>query len=141
MLINCQNHSYVCKHTRVFQGFWETLSKRNKKCEICYNFSLWKTETIVDVKRQKQPPWSVRKISMKMFRKLNGFLLNSSFCSFKIFHWYLITDFFISKDFSFGFLISTSLIKMEAHFSGEHDRNLLTLYETMYVQRALRSKG
>ena len=47
-------------NTRVFQGFWETLPKRNKKCEICYiNFALWKIETIVVVKRQKQPPWSV----------------------------------------------------------------------------------
>ena len=51
---------YACKHTRVFQGFWETLSKRNKKCEIYYNnFALWKIETILDVKRQKQPPRGV----------------------------------------------------------------------------------
>ena len=72
---------------RVFRCFRETLSKRNKKCEICYNnFALWKIETIVDVKRQKQPLLSVLKILIEMFRKLNGFLLNSHFCSFKIFH-------------------------------------------------------
>ena len=61
-----------------------------------------------------------------MFRKLNGLLLNMRFCSSKIFHWYIITDLIISKDF-----------KVEADFSGEHDRNLLTLYETMYVQKEL----
>ena len=42
--------AYVCKHTRVFQGFWETFGKRNKKREICYKFALWKVETLVDVK-------------------------------------------------------------------------------------------
>ena len=26
--------AYVCKHARVFQGFWETLGKRNKKREM-----------------------------------------------------------------------------------------------------------
>ena len=26
-----------CKHTRAFQGFSETLSRRNKKCGICCN--------------------------------------------------------------------------------------------------------
>ena len=73
-------------------------------------------------------------------RKLNGLLLNSSFCSFTIFH-YLITNLIISKDFSFGLsYFELPLIKAEAHFSGEHYRNLLTLYETMYVQRALHSK-
>ena len=30
---------------------------------------------------------------------------------------------------------------MEAHISYEQDRKLLSLYETMYVERALRSKG
>ena len=51
------------------------LSKRNKKCEICYsNFTLWKTETIVDVKHQKQPPRDVFKIFIEIFGKLNGFL-------------------------------------------------------------------
>ena len=49
--------AYVCKHTRVFLGFWRTLSKRNIKREVCYNnFALWKIETIAYVKRQKQPP-------------------------------------------------------------------------------------
>ena len=48
MLINCES---------VFEGFWETLSKRNKKSEICYNkAALWKVETIVDFKRQREPP-------------------------------------------------------------------------------------
>ena len=51
------------------------LSKRNKKCEICYNnFALWKIETIVDVKRQKQPPRGVLKIFIEIFGKLKGFL-------------------------------------------------------------------
>ena len=51
------------------------LSKRNKKCEICYNnVALWKIETIVDVKRQKQPPRGVLKIFIQIFGKLNGFL-------------------------------------------------------------------
>ena len=40
------------------------------------NFALWKIETIVDVKRQMQPPENVLKILIEMFRKLNGFLLN-----------------------------------------------------------------
>ena len=72
--------AYVCKHTRVFKGFWETLSKRNKKCGICYNnFALWKIETIVDVKPQKLPPKGVLKILVGMFHKLNEFLLNSRF--------------------------------------------------------------
>ena len=101
--------AYVCKHTRVFRGFWEKLSKRNKKCEICYNnFALWKIETIVDVKYQKQPPRGVLKILVEMFHKLNSFLLNSHFCSFQIFYWFLITDLIISKDFSFGFFTWTS---------------------------------
>ena len=40
------------------------LSKRNKKCEICSNnFALWKTEAIVDVKRQKQLPRGALKFS------------------------------------------------------------------------------
>ena len=52
----------------------------------------------------------------------------------------MTTDLIISKDFSFGFLIYTSLIKVEGHLSGEHDRNLLTLCETMYVQKT-RAKG
>ena len=30
---------------------------------------------------------------------------------------------------------------MEAHFSDKKDRKSLSLYETMYVERALRSKG
>ena len=42
----------VCKHTRVFLGFWEHLSKRNKKREICYNFALYNVETIVDVNKR-----------------------------------------------------------------------------------------
>ena len=74
-----------------------------------------------------------------MFPKFNGFLLNSRFCSFKIFHWYLITDLIISKDCLSALLFQLPLIKVEAHFSGEQDREL-TVYETMYVQRALSSK-
>ena len=65
-------------------------------------------------------------------RKLNGLLLNAGFCSFTIFHC-LITNLIISKDFSFGLYFQLPLIKVEAHFSGEHYQNLLTLYETMYV--------
>ena len=76
-----------------------------------------------------------------MFRKSNRFLLNSRFCSFKLFHWYLITDLIIQKISLSAFLFQLPLIKVEARFSGEHDRNLPTLHETMYVQRALRSKG
>ena len=92
-----------------FKVFGSFSSKRNKKCKICYyNFAFWKIETIVDFKCQKQSPWSVLKILIEMLRKLNGFLLNSRFCSCKIFHWYLITDLIISKDLSFGFLILTS---------------------------------
>ena len=34
-----------------------------------------------------------------------------------------------------------SLIKVEASFSDEQDRKLFSLYKTMYVQRALLSKG
>ena len=50
-------------------------SKRNKKCEIYYNnFILWKIETIVDVKSQKQKPRGVLKIFIEIFGKLNGFL-------------------------------------------------------------------
>ena len=79
---------------------------------------------MVDVKGM---PWSVLKISIEMLRKLNGFLLNSRFCSFKIFHWYLITDLIISKKFLLAFLFQLSLIKKEAYFSGKQDRNLLTL--------------
>ena len=62
---------------RNFQYFFLTvsLSKRNKKCEIRYNnFALWKIETIVDVKRQKQPPRGVLKIFIEIFGKLKGFL-------------------------------------------------------------------
>ena len=37
------------------------------KCEICYNnFVHWKIETVVDVKRQKQPPWNALKILIKL---------------------------------------------------------------------------
>ena len=47
------------------------LNKRNNKCEICYNnFAFWDIETIVDVKRQKQPPKGV----LEIFGKINGFL-------------------------------------------------------------------
>ena len=31
------------------------------------------------------------------------------------------------------------MVKVEAHFSDEQDQKLLSLYETMYVERALRS--
>ena len=52
-----------------------TVSKRNKKYEICYNnFPLWKVETIVDVKRQRRPPRGVLKILIEIFGKLNRFL-------------------------------------------------------------------
>ena len=83
------------------------------------------------MKRQRQPLWSVLKILIEMFRKLNGFLLNSRFCSYKIFHWYLITDLIILKISLSAFLLQLPFIEVEAHFSGEHDRNSLTLYETM----------
>ena len=53
----------------------------------------------------------------------------------------MTTDLIISKDFSFGFLFQLLLIKVEAHFSGEHDPNLLTLRETVYVERTLPAKG
>ena len=67
--------AYVCKHVS-FSRFLGNIKQRNKKCEKCYsNFALWKIETIVDVKRQNQPP-------IEMFRKLNGLLLNLHFCSF-----------------------------------------------------------
>ena len=46
--------AYVCKHTGVFHGCWETLNKRNKKNGTCYNnFALRKIEIIVAVKHQK----------------------------------------------------------------------------------------
>ena len=91
-------------------GFWETLSKRNKKCGICYNnFALWKIETIVDVKRQKQPPMGF-KIFIEMLGKLKITLL--------------------------AFLFQLLVIKVEAQFSGSQDRKSLTLYETMYVQKS-----
>ena len=54
---------------------------------------------------------SVLKILIDMFRKLNGLLLNSRFCSFNIFRSYLITDLIIS----FRFLISLPFIKVAAH--------------------------
>ena len=38
-------------------------------------------------------------------------------------------------------LFELPLINMEAHFSDEKYRKLLSLYETMYVERALCSKG
>ena len=51
------------------------LSKRNKKCEISYNnFALWKIETIVYVKHQKQPSRGVLKIFIEIFGKLNALL-------------------------------------------------------------------
>ena len=40
----------------------------------------------------------------------------------------------------FGFHISTSLIKVEAHFSAKQDQKLLTLYGNIYVESALCSK-
>ena len=67
-------------------------------------------------------------------------MLNSRFCSFKFFHWYQIT-FNNLKRFHFrASYFDLPLFEVEAHFSGENDRNLLALYKTMYVQRALRSK-
>ena len=64
--------SYICYYIICMTV---PLSKRNKKCEICYNnFALWKIETIVDVKRQKQPPRGVLKIFIEIFCKLKGFL-------------------------------------------------------------------
>ena len=51
ILIIAEVIAYFCKHTRVFQGFWEILKKGNKKRIIFYNnFALWKVETIVDAK-------------------------------------------------------------------------------------------
>ena len=87
--------------------------------------ALWKIETLVDVKRQRQPPG-------------RG---GSSFCSFKIFHWYFITDLIVSKYFSLTLLFELPLIKVEAHFYDEQDQKLLPLYETMYTQTTLRLKG
>ena len=49
-----------------------SLSKRDKICEICYNFAFWKIETIVDAKCQKQLPRGVLKIFIGI--KLNRFL-------------------------------------------------------------------
>ena len=92
--------------------------------------ALWKIETLVDVKRQKQPPG-----------RGGGGVEGSSFCSFKIFHWYFITDLIVSKYFSLTLLFELPLIKVEAHFYDEQDQKLLPLYETMYTQTTLRLKG
>ena len=48
--------------------------KKQKKCEICYKFTLWKIETIVDVKHEEQPPRSAFKPFIEILGKLNGFL-------------------------------------------------------------------
>ena len=37
--------------------------------------------------------------------------------------------------------IADTSFKVEAHFSDEQDQKLISLYKTMYVERALRSKG
>ena len=51
------------------------LNKRNNKCEICYNnFAFRNIETIVDVKRQKQPPKGALEIFIEIFGTINGFL-------------------------------------------------------------------
>ena len=69
--------SFVFKRPYIYYiiGKTVTLSKINKKCQMCYNnFTLWKIETIVDVKHQKQPPRGVLKIFIEILGKLNGFL-------------------------------------------------------------------
>ena len=78
---------------------------------------------------------------MLSVRHTNHTSKNVADLTFKNFHCCLIRDTIISKNFSFSFFISTSLTKVEAHLSGEQDQKLLTLYETMHVQQALRSKG
>ena len=119
--------------------FMETLSKRNKKCKTCYNnIAVWKIKIIVDAKCQKQPPRYVLNIFVEVFRKLNGLLLNSRFCSFRFFQWYLLT-YLIPENISLlSFLFQLPLIKVEAHLSSKKDRKLLTPNETMYVQGTLR---
>ena len=93
------------------------LSKGTKKCEIFYkNFALCEIETTVDVMCQKQLPKDVLKIFIEMLCKLNGFLLNWHFCSFKIFLWYLmrLTNL---KRFFFGLSYSNSpLLKWKSIF-------------------------
>ena len=102
--------AYGCKHTGFFHGFWEILWKRNKEIGICYNnFALWKIETIVAAKRQKQPFRGVLQVFVELLPKLKGILLNSCFFSFRIFHWYLITNLMLLKYLSFDFFISASL--------------------------------
>ena len=44
-------------------------------------------------------------------------------------------------DFFLALLFELPLIKVEADFSYEQDRKLLSIHETMYVERALRLKG
>ena len=64
--------SYICYYIICMTA---PLSKRNKKCETCYNnFALWKTETTVDLKRQKQSPRGVLKIFIEIFGKLKGLM-------------------------------------------------------------------
>ena len=102
--------AYGCKHTGFFHGFWETLWKRNKEIGICYNnFALWKIETIVAAKRQKQPFRGVLQVLVELLPKLKGILLKSCFFSVRIFHWYLITNLMLLKYLSFDFFISASL--------------------------------
>ena len=72
ILIFVLKRSYICYYMICMTV---PFSKRKKKCEIYYNnFALWKIETIVDVKRQKQPPRGVLKIFIEIFCKLKGFL-------------------------------------------------------------------
>ena len=55
-----------------------------------------------------------------------------SFCSFKKFSLKISLS---------ALLFEVPLIKVEACFSDEQDRKVLSLYETMYVKRALGSMG
>ena len=99
-----------------FHAFWETLSKINKKSGICYNnFALWKFETTVAVKRQKQPSRGILQVFVEMFRKSKVFLLKSRLWSFRIFHLHLIPNLIVFKFSLSTFLFQLSRIKEEAH--------------------------
>ena len=84
ILKNCQITAYVLNTREFFMFLGKYEVKETRKVE--YNFGLGKIGTIVDVKRQKQPPRGVLKTFVEVFRKLNGFLINSRFFSFRIFH-------------------------------------------------------
>ena len=74
-----------------------------------------------------------------MLRNLNGFTLN--FCSFEMFHWYLITDFIISKDFCFGSVISASLYSRGSSFFWRTRSKIIKsmkscMNKELYIRRA-----